>query len=125
LGIKIKYETNADYAVINGDSGRIRQVFINIIDNAIKYCGSEIKITAIKTDKRIVVKITDDGCGIPENELPNVKKRFFKASNAVRGSGIGLSVVNEIVILHGGIIEILSKLGKGTTVIVSFGIVNE
>ena len=65
------------------------------------------------------VTISDTGCGIPAEHLPNVKKKFYKANQLVRGSGIGLAVADEIVRLHGGTLEIDSQEGVGTTVVIS------
>ena len=67
----------------------------------------------------IRVKIQDTGCGIPEEHLPNVKKKFYKANQLVRGSGIGLAVADEIVAMHGGTLTVESEVGKGTAVNIS------
>ncbi len=117
-GIKINYHEPDDVAMIFGDKNRLRQVFLNILDNAIKYIGNEGIITVeanLKSDS-IEIKITDNGCGISKEDLPKVKNRFYKANNTIRGSGIGLSVADELVSLHGGRLEIESELGKGTSV---------
>ena len=65
------------------------------------------------------VVISDTGCGIPAEHLPNVKKKFYKANQLVRGSGIGLAVADEIVRLHGGALDIQSQEDVGTTVTIS------
>ena len=103
-------------ALIDGDKNRIKQVFINIIDNALKYCKNSITVTAAIGDTEVVVVIKDDGAGIPADDLPKIKTRFFKAENSVRGSGIGLAVADELIMLHGGTLDIDSELGIGTTV---------
>lgn len=116
--IKIDFEENEDIAIVNGDKNRLRQVFINIIDNAIKYTGSG-GLVAIRTEKsedEIRIMIADTGCGISKTDLPKIKTRFYKANNTVRGSGIGLAVADEIVKMHGGTLNIESELGKGTIV---------
>jgi len=106
----------------NGDKHRIRQVFLNVIDNAIKYSekDSVVKVDAVESlimgEKEIVISVTDHGCGISKADLPKVKIKFFKANNTRRGSGIGLAVADEIVSRHSGKLDIESEQGKGTTV---------
>ena len=72
----------------------------------------------------VYVSVTDNGCGIPAEHLPNVTKKFYKANYLKRGSGIGLAVVDEIVTLHGGNLDIISEEDFGTTVTVSFPILS-
>ncbi len=117
-GIIINYHEPDGVAIINGDKNRLRQVFINIIDNAIKYSknGGIIEVEAVLKPGRVEIKISDSGCGIAKEDLPKVKNRFYKANNTVRGSGIGLAVADELVSLHRGRLDIESELGKGTTV---------
>lgn len=101
-----------------GDINRIRQVFINVLDNALKYTneGGTISVTADEEDGFIRVVITDNGCGIPAEHLPNVKKKFYKANQTVRGSGIGLALADEIMSLHSGSLDIESHENIGTAV---------
>lgn len=110
-----------------GDKNRLRQVFINIIDNALKYTseGGGVSVTGGVNDNMVYVSVTDNGCGIPAEHLPNVTKKFYKANYLKRGSGIGLAVVDEIVTLHGGILDIISEESFGTTVTVRFPIMKE
>jgi signal transduction histidine kinase len=106
---------------VMGDKNRLRQVFINIIDNAIKYTpdGGIINITT-KVDKEMVhIVISDNGCGIPTIHMPKIKEKFYKANQSKRGSGIGLAVANEIIIAHCGALNIESEEGIGTTVVIS------
>ncbi len=123
--IAIAFEADEDIAIVNGDKNRLRQVFINIIDNAIKYSasGGTVTITTEKNSERIVIFIADTGCGISKTDLPKIKNRFYKANNTVRGSGIGLAVADEIVKMHGGSLDISSELGKGTTVSITLPLV--
>lgn len=111
---------------ILGDKNRIRQVFINIIDNALKYTseGGGVSVMAGVNGDMVYVSVTDNGCGIPAEHLPNVTKKFYKANYLKRGSGIGLAVVDEIVTLHGGNLDIISEENFGTTVTVSFPILS-
>lgn len=112
---------------ILGDKNRIRQVFINIIDNALKYTseGGGVSVMAGVNGDMVYVSVTDNGCGIPAEHLPNVTKKFYKANYLKRGSGIGLAVVDEIVTLHGGNLDIISEEDFGTTVTVSFPTLSE
>lgn len=109
-----------------GDKNRLKQVFINIIDNALKYTseGGGVSISTSEKDGEILISVTDNGCGIPSEHLPNVKKKFYKANHLQRGSGIGLAIVDEIVDLHGGKLEIISEEGFGTTVTVVLPVYN-
>lgn len=118
-GIKIIYDEPDMLPFVHGDRNRMRQVFVNIIDNAIKYSekGGIVSVQATMADaEHIQVDISDTGCGISQQDLPKVKAKFYKANQTKRGSGIGLAVADEIVTLHGGKLEIFSEQGKGTTV---------
>lgn len=104
-----------------GDVNRLRQVFVNILDNALKYTqkGGTINVSATEAEGFIQVIISDSGCGIPPEHLPNVKKKFYKANQTVRGSGIGLALADEIMSLHSGSLEIESTEGVGTAVTIT------
>ena len=103
------------------DPARLRQVFVNILDNAVKYStpGGSIFITLTRTGETASVTVRDQGRGISPEDLENVKVKFYKGKNAVRGSGIGLAVVDEIVTALGGTLDIASTLGQGTAVTVT------
>ncbi len=105
---------------IMADRDRIKQVFINVIDNAVKYtaAGGHIVVSAFNEEGCIRVTISDTGCGIPAKDLNHVKEKFFKANNNVRGSGIGLAVADEIIKSHNGLMFLESTEGEGTTVTV-------
>ncbi len=105
---------------IIGDSNRLKQVYINILDNAIKHTpsGGKIFISFIKQNGGYSVVIKDTGSGISEKDLPMVKERFYKGASTKPGSGLGLAICNEIVTLHGGELNIYSKEGEGTTVVI-------
>ncbi len=122
--IEIKYNAPEIPAPMMGDPNRIKQVFVNLLDNAFKYNkqGGLVDVEAIVDEGILTINISDTGCGISEEDLPNVKKKFYKANLQVRGSGIGLAVVDEIVKLHNGIFEINSVVNVGTTVTVIFPI---
>ncbi len=123
--ITIDFEENEDIAIVNGDKNRLRQVFINIIDNAIKYSqsGGTVSVYTEKDEDEIIIYIADNGAGISKADLPKVKNRFYKANNTVKGSGIGLAVADEIVRMHGGSLDLTSELGKGTTVSIALPLV--
>ncbi len=120
-GIGIIYNEPDMLPFVFGDKNRIRQVFINIIDNAIKYSssGGTVTINAYEDEKekKVVVSVTDTGCGIKPADLAKVKTKFFKANHTRRGSGIGLAVADEIIAMHKGTMDITSAgEGLGTTV---------
>lgn len=121
LKMELKCLLPREELLISADKNRLRQVFANLIDNAIKYSRPGDAVTvAIDCGPRMVeIAISDTGVGIPAEELPLITQRFFKASNALSGSGIGLAVVKEIVDMHDGTLRIDSELGGGTTVTVS------
>lgn len=112
---------------VMGDKNRLRQVFINIIDNALKYTpeGGVIGIEVTYDEKNIRIAISDNGCGIPAEHLPRVKDKFYKANQTQRGSGIGLAVVDEIMNLHSGSLDIESTENVGTTAILTMPLVTE
>ncbi|MDO4419232.1 MAG: HAMP domain-containing sensor histidine kinase [Ruminococcus sp.] len=104
-----------------GDKNKLRQVFINIIDNALKYTQSEgvVGIQVLDFGEFVHVVVTDTGCGIAPDDLPRIKDKFYKANQNVRGSGIGLAIADEIIALHGGTLDIESGIGVGTTVTIA------
>ena len=119
--IRMIYQEPEMLPFVYGDKNRIRQVFINVIDNALKYSnpGGLVTVSAEAVAEQIQVRISDNGVGISAADLPKVKTKFFKANHTRRGSGIGLAVANEIITMHHGKLDIQSELGKGTTVIIT------
>ena len=107
--------------IVEGDRDRLKQVFINIIDNAFKFTdeGGSISIDLKDEDKNIIMIIKDTGCGISAEEIPKVKEKFFKGKNSKSQNGIGLSICDEIIKLHKGSFNIESELGEGTTMFIS------
>ena len=121
-GIELEYEeSDEDIPEIPCDVSRMRQVFLNILDNAAKHGGEGKKITASIHHEggQVVVRIRDFGPGIPEDELPHVKMKFYKGSSKARGNGIGLAVCEEIVTMHGGSLTLENAPGGGTLVTIS------
>ncbi len=107
--------------IIIGDAARLRQVFENIIGNAIKYSpgGKPIAVTIRPDGDGIVIAVKDHGIGIPADDIPKLFKRFARASNArmskIKGTGIGLFLVKMLVETHGGSVNVKSEIGAGTT----------
>ncbi|GHV32949.1 sensor histidine kinase [Clostridia bacterium] len=120
-GTTINYRAVDDVPEIVGDRSRIRQVVLNIIDNARKYgktAAAEQLVDVILTadEREAAVTIRDYGQGIPPEELPLVKRKFYRGTTKVRGMGIGLALCDEIVRMHDGHLEIESDYGHGTMV---------
>ena len=113
-------DDDEDIPDIPCDPKRLRQVFLNILDNAVKHGGEGKRIEAAMRyeDGNVVVRIRDYGPGIPEDEIPLVKKKFFKGSSKARGTGIGLAVCDEIVEMHGDTLTLENAEGGGTLVTV-------
>jgi two-component system sensor histidine kinase VicK len=110
---------------IVADKDGIEQIILNVLSNAIKYTGDggRIDIDAFSNDKKAHIVITDNGIGIPENEVARVFERFYRVdkarSKAMYGTGLGLSISKQIVEDHDGSIELTSREGKGTKVTVT------
>ena len=117
---RLIYQEPDAVAPFFGDRNRMRQVFVNIIDNALKYsdAGDTVTVQATLSGQQVAIAVEDTGCGIREADLPKIKQKFFKANSTRRGSGIGLAVADEIVSMHGGTLEIYSKEHVGTRVVI-------
>lgn len=120
-GIDFKVEINGCAPVLYIDENRLRQVFINILENSFKFTprGGRILFEVYRESGSVMFKISDTGCGIIQDELPRVKEKFFRGSSSRKGNGIGLSVCDEIITLMGGTLDITSEFGSGTEVIVT------
>lgn len=118
---QLNYEETTSLSPVLGDVNRLRQVFVNIIDNALKYTGEggTITVSSEESAGSVRVVVSDTGCGIPAEHLPNVKKKFYKANQLVRGSGIGLAVADEIIALHSGTLQVDSQENVGTVVTIT------
>lgn len=119
-GIEISYTPSALPAVVLGDADRLKQVFVNIIDNAVKYTekGGLVLVMQTCEENCVRILIKDTGVGIPAQDIDRVKEKFFKSNKTVRGSGIGLAVADEIIRQHHGLLFLESTEGTGTTVTV-------
>ncbi len=117
-GITIVYSRPAITAPMSADKNLMKQVFANILDNAFKYNsrGGRVAVFAERTPDRVIISIADTGCGISKEDLPYITEKFYKANISVRGSGIGLAVVDEVIKLHDGSIDFASTPGRGTVV---------
>ena len=117
-GLELNYTEPEDMIPVYADPDRLRQVFINVLDNAIKYSapGGRITVKLWAGEYKAFVEIIDQGRGIPPEDLGSVKGKFFKGRNAVRGSGIGLALVDSIMAALDGTLDLRSTLGRGTVV---------
>ena len=121
-GIEVCYTVpEEDIPPLAADSERMKQVFCNVLDNAAKHggAGRRIDVSAAKEEDRMVIRVRDYGPGIPPEELPFVKQKFYKGSSKARGSGIGLAVCDEIVERHNGTFEIANADTGGAVVTIS------
>lgn len=115
-GIDIVYtQPDDDIPLISGDPERLKQVFLNLLDNAAKHGGDGKKVDVSLTleGNCVAIGMRDYGPGIPAAELPHVTEKFYKGSSKNRGSGIGLAVCNEIITRHGGVLTISNADGGG------------
>lgn len=124
---KIKIDKKISNAQIQGISDRIVELFVILIDNAVKYSptGSTIQILSKRTDGKAIIEIKDNGMGISEEDLPHIFDRFYRAGKSrskekIAGYGLGLSIAKDIVEQHNGTINIKSQTNKGTTVLLEF-----
>ena len=123
-GLELKIEHNTQKTLMQADRFKLEQVFINLIDNAVKYTDAgEINITIDNDNEtNLIFKISDSGSGIAEEHLPRLFERFYvvdkSRSRRMGGTGLGLSIAKHIVNLHNGTIDVESEIGKGTTFII-------
>jgi two-component system sensor histidine kinase VicK len=113
---------------LTADKERIEQVLINLISNSVKYTpeGGQIDITAFCRDEKISVRVSDNGIGIPEEDIGHIFERFYRVEKSrtseTGGTGLGLAIARELIEAHGGTIEIESELEKGSVVTVTLPI---
>jgi len=116
-GVELISGTPEIPAPMAGDPARIRQVFINLLDNAFKHTpqGGSVKVAAncAPEQQELCVVIRDTGCGVDEKDLPHLTEKFYKSSASTKGSGIGLAVVQEILKAHGCALRLESAAGQG------------
>lgn len=120
FGIEIIFHDGIEHPCV-ADAEKLYQVFLNLLDNAIKYSdpGAHVGITIEEDDSNLIVRVRDTGVGIPEEDLAQLFERFYRVhkdrSRATGGSGLGLSISKQIVEMHGGDISIQSEVGEGST----------
>ena len=121
LGVTLKLQIPEELPAVPGDSGRLAQVLLNLVDNALKYTptGGLVTIGAADAGTMLKLSVADTGSGIPKAELPRIFERFYRVdkarSRATGGTGLGLSIVKHIVDAHGGTITVVSDTGMGAT----------
>lgn len=118
--INFNFKTAYDKIIVNCDKNRLKEVFINIVDNAMKFTDKEghIDVMISKDEQNVNIEIKDDGEGIKEDEISFVSSKFFKGSSSKSQTGLGLSICEEIVKAHDGKLIIKSKYTEGTSVTV-------
>jgi two-component system, OmpR family, sensor kinase len=116
VGLRLEFDGAVE---VEADELRLHQALGNLIGNAIKFSdeAGEVALRALARDGEAVVEVSDSGVGIPADEVPRLKERFYRASTAgsAQGTGLGLSITHEIVELHGGRLEVESRVGAGST----------
>jgi PAS domain S-box-containing protein len=120
FGTEIRFDDTGEHRCVC-DAQKLYQVFLNLLDNAIKYseAGARVDITVQESDSSLTVEVRDTGVGIPEEELSQLFERFYRVdkdrSRATGGSGLGLAISKQIVEMHGGDISVESEVGVGST----------
>jgi len=119
--VQLEYHLQEEIPLFYGDQGRIEQVLINLVNNAIKYTpsGGKITLQVGYQDDKFIIKISDTGEGIPTEDLPHIWERFYRVDKArtrkTGGSGLGLAIVKSLVEAHKGSVNVRSRLGEGST----------
>ncbi len=120
--LKMLVQVDDDCSSVRGDETRLREVFDNLLDNAVKFSneGGEIRLAATRRGDSIALSVSDEGIGVSKEDLPRIFERFYRADKArsreLGGTGLGLSIVKHIAQLHGGRVEAQSEPGKGTSI---------
>jgi two-component system phosphate regulon sensor histidine kinase PhoR len=125
----------ADYIFIEGDEDRLRQIFMNLLSNAISYTpeGGRVRVEARiahenEENERIIITVSDTGIGIPKKDLPRIFERFYRVdkarSRSSGGTGLGLSIVKHLIELHHGTITVESKVGEGSSFILDLPVMH-
>jgi signal transduction histidine kinase len=123
-GIRVSIQSALQLPRIQADRGWLRQVFANLVGNAIKHCpsGTQVEVRLASENKDIAIEVADNGPGIPEDDLPHLFEKLYRiqkeGTRSTQGSGLGLSIVKKIVERHGGEITVKSKVDAGTTFVI-------
>jgi two-component system phosphate regulon sensor histidine kinase PhoR len=118
IGIKLKLENEEPLPIVSADASKLRRVFANLLDNALKYSREKgtITVTTGQTSTQVIVKVKDEGIGISFDELPYIFDAFHRGTDTEEktGFGLGLAGVKSIIEAHGGYVRVDSKEGKGS-----------
>ncbi|WP_110933211.1 sensor histidine kinase [Paenibacillus bouchesdurhonensis] len=119
-GILLEVELSEALPIISADENRLKQVMINLLDNALKFTepGGRIALSAYMSEEQVIITVEDSGAGIAEQDIPKMLQKFYKGNHKMSGSGLGLAISEQIIQLHQGYITIHSELGKGTKVMI-------
>ena len=114
--INLRYKISVVY--MYADAGKMKQVFLNLIENAIKFspAKTDIIISILEENSCLKIEIMDQGIGIEKEELKKITEEFYQVHSNVQGEGLGLAVCSNIIALHGGTLWIESELQKGTCI---------
>lgn len=117
---QIQFINTIERIELLGDRNRLKQIFLNIIQNAIKYSheNGTVYIEATKNEGQALIKVKDEGIGIAKEHLPYIEQSFYQINNHAAGAGLGLAIVKKMVELHRGTLSIVSKEGIGTTILI-------
>jgi signal transduction histidine kinase len=120
-GVSLTTEIADNLPPVQVDPARIRQVISNLLSNAIRHTpsGGSVKVAVTSASAQVTLTVTDAGEGIPPDLLPHVFERFVKGPNS-KGSGLGLAIAHDIIVTHGGSIEVQNQPGGGAIVTVKF-----
>ncbi|MDM5154520.1 HAMP domain-containing sensor histidine kinase [Bacillus sp. DX1.1] len=117
---QIEMISNLEEIEVLGDKSRLKQIFLNVIDNAIKYSNQygKISICVTQKERKAIITVTDEGIGMAKEHIPFVMQSFYQINSSSSGAGIGLAIVNKIVQLHEGSMHIESSEGVGTVIMI-------
>lgn len=120
--VTLLYDFKGENTIIYADENRLKQIYINLVTNSIKFTkeGGKIEMIAVGYQDKIVTVVKDNGIGIKEENLPHIKEKFYKGTSTMPGNGLGLAIVDELVKLQDGTIEIESQYEVGTQVTITF-----
>lgn len=118
--VDLHLELPSSPLLVMGDPNRLKQVFVNLLDNAFKFTplGGSITVSAEASGDRAIVTVTDTGEGIDNEDLPHITRKFYKGRSKLSGSGLGLAICKEIIQLHAGQFHVSSSVGHGTSITV-------
>jgi len=122
-GLQLCLDQSSEFPrFVRADAGKLRQVPINLVGNAVKYTepGGRVEVSLTEQDGKVICEVEDTGVGIPAEDIPRIFERFYRAdpsrSRAEGGTGLGLAIVRHTVEAHGGRVWAESHLGEGTTI---------